>query len=383
MNQSIENRLTDEQQLLVSSVEQIAEQEFTDQAFTWQGEHPWENIETLAEHGFIGVNFDEKYGGGGMTEYEAVLLIEALSQYCPDTADVVYSLHLVGPLSVHELGSESVKEEYLPRVTSGDTRIGIAISEPEAGSDAQSMTTAAEPEGDGYVLSGEKTWLSGMSDSSAVVLWAQFPDGMGSLLLDLEADGVRCGEDFTNMAGHTQTQLFLDDVYVPDEHVLVHGSQFKEQLRALNWERVGSSTLATGIATCAFSKAYEYSRDRTQFDQPIGDFQGIGWKLADMLKRIEASRALTHSAARDAVREGRAPTRLSASIAKLHSSEMVEAVVSEALQIHGANGYMKGHELEYLYRLARGRRIAAGTDEIQKEGIVAELERGSHPATRS
>lgn len=380
MNQLIRSQLSDEQQLLVSSLEDLAREEFVDDAFTWNGDHPWKNIETLADHGFMGINFDEDYGGGGMTEYEAVLMIDTISQFCPDTADVVYSLHLVGPLSVHEFGTEAVKEKYLSRVAAGEARVGIAISEPEAGSDVQSMATEAEPTDGGFVLNGEKTWLSAIPDSTAVVLWAKFPDGLGSLVLDLDTDGVELGEEFTNMAGHAQSQLFMNDVFVPEDHLLVRGDDFKEQLRALNWERIGSSTLATGIATCAFSKAYEYAQDRTQFGQPIAEFQGIGWKFADMLKEIEVSRALVHTAARDAVDAGRPPTRLAASLAKLYSSEMVEDVVSEALQVHGANGYMQGHPLEYLYRLARGRRMAAGTDEIQKEGIVAELERGNYYA---
>lgn len=378
MNQLVRNQLSDEQRMLVSSLEDLARDEFTEKAFTWQGDHPWENIEALADHGFMGINFEERYGGGGMTEYEAILMVDTISRYCPDTADVVYSLHLVGPLAVHEFGSEAVKETYLPRVAAGETRVGIAISEPGAGSDVMSMATTAEPRGDGYVLEGEKTWLSAIPESSAVVLWAKFPEGLGSVVLDLDADGVERGQVFTNMAGHTQTQLFLNDAFVPADHVLVPPSEFKEQLRALNWERVGSSMLATGIATCAFAEAYEYSRDREQFGQPIGDFQGIGWKLADMLKEIEVSRALVHDAAIDAVDAGRPPTRLAASVAKLYSSEMAERVVSEALQIHGANGYMQGHPLEYLYRLVRGRRFAAGTDETQKEGIVSELERGNY-----
>ena len=154
---------------------------------------------------------------------------------------------------------------------------------------------------------------------------------------------------------------------------------FKQQLRALNWERLGSSTLANAIARCALGKALEYAQDREQFGQPIGDFQGIEWKLADGLKSLEASRALMYRAANNAEAQGRIPDRLDASLAKLYSGEMVERVTSEALQIHGANGYQQGHPLEYLYRLARARRLAAGTDEVQKNQIADELKKNGIP----
>jgi alkylation response protein AidB-like acyl-CoA dehydrogenase len=166
----------------------------------------------------------------------------------------------------------------------------------------------------------------------------------------------------------------MEDVHIPEENVLTRGPDgFKNQLKALNWERLGSSTFANSMARNALGKALDYAEDREQFGQPIGDFQGIEWKLADMTKQLEASRALTYRAATTAVEQGRIPDRMGTSIAKLFSSEIAESVVSEALQIHGANGYQQGHPLEYLYRLARARRIAAGTDEIQKNQIASVL----------
>ncbi|MFT4882004.1 MAG: alkylation response protein AidB-like acyl-CoA dehydrogenase, partial [Salinirussus sp.] len=175
----------------------------------------------------------------------------------------------------------------------------------------------------------------------------------------------------TNMHGETQTQFYMEDVHIPEERVLVRGPEaLKQQLKALNWERCGSSMLANSISLNAFDKAIEYAQQREQFDQPIGDFQGIRWKVADMAKQIEGARTLTYRAALSGGGEDDAPDRLAASLAKLSTSETVEEVVSEALQIHGANGYQQGHPLEYLYRLARGRRIAAGTDEIMKNNIA-------------
>ena len=366
--------LTEEQSMLMASLREMAEREFAEAAFSWQGETPWENVELLADRGFLGLNIDEAYGGGGLDELDAILSVEVVGEVCPDTAQHLYTQQLVGPRAIDMFGTEAAKERYLPRVTAGETKVAIAISEPVAGSDVGAMTTTVEEAGDDLVVSGEKMWVSDIPDSTAAVVWARFPDGLGSLIVDLDADGVDIEQHYTNMGGHTQTHFYLEDVRVPAENVLTRGSAgFKQQLKALNWERIGSATLANAWARCALDKALGYAQDREQFGQPIGDFQGIEWKLAEMLKEVEASRALTHRAARRAVAEDRVPDRLEAAIAKLYSSQMVERVVSEALQLHGANGYQQGHPLEYLYRVARGRRLAAGTDEIQKNTIAAAL----------
>ena len=373
--------LSNEQQMLVDALTDIAESEFADRAFEGEGGPPWENVELLADRGFLGLNIAEEYGGGGMTEFEAMLSIEAVGRVCPDTAEYLYNQQMVAPRAIEMFGSEAVKERYLPGVTDGSEAVAIAISEPEAGSDVGSMNTRIEPEGDDLVVNGEKIWVSHVNHASAAVVWAKFPEGLGSFVLDLGADGVEIQQHYTNMADHEQTHFYMEDVTVPTENVLTRGKEgFKQQLQALNWERLGSSTLANTIARCALEHALEYAGDREQFGQPIGEFQGIEWKLADMLTELEASRSLTYRAATRAHQQGRIPDRTSASLAKLYSGQMVERVVSEALQIHGANGYQRGHPLEYLYRLARGRRLAAGTDEIQKNTIADAIKRDGLPS---
>jgi alkylation response protein AidB-like acyl-CoA dehydrogenase len=365
--------LSEEQRMLVDEVQRLAENEFADKAFTWEGEgYPDENIQTLADHGFLGINLSTEYGGGGMTEFDVALQVETIGRVCPDTAAAVYGQSMVAPRAIEMFGSESAKEYYLPKVTTGEVSIAVAISEPEAGSDSQNMVTTVEEADDGDLyLNGEKTWVSSVPESDAAVVWARFPgEGLGTVIMEFDQPGVEVHEHHTNMHGETQTQFYMEDVHIPRDRVLVRGPEaLKQQLKALNWERCGSSMLANSISLNAFDKALEYAQQREQFDQPIGDFQGIRWKVADMAKQIEGARALTYRAARSADEDG-APDRLAASIAKLATSETVEEVVSEALQIHGANGYQQGHPLEYLYRLARGRRIAAGTDEIMKNNIA-------------
>lgn len=370
--------LTDEQRMLVSSIADIAENEFADKAFEWEDEMPLENMKTLSEHGFLGVNFDEKYGGAGMSEYEAMLVTETIGRVCPDTAALFNSIHMVSPRAIDMFGTEAAKETYLPPVLNGEDFIAIAISEPEAGSDVKSMNTTVKERDGELVLNGEKMWVSRFPIASAAVTWVKFPEGLGTVIVDLDDPGVEVSNEYTNMAGHTQTHYFMNDVVVPESNVLTRGRDaFREQLKALNWERLAVAGISNAIAANALDKALEYAETREQFGQPIGEFQGIEWKLADMVKQLETSRTMTLQTGKLAVREGRVPDPFRTGIANLYSGEVAETIVSEALQIHGANGYQQGHPLEYLYRLHRGFRIAGGTDEIQRNTIATYLkERG-------
>jgi len=369
--------LTTEQEMILSELERIAEDEFAEQAFEWGGEPPWENVRLLADQGFLGINFDESYGGGGLSELEALLSIEAIGRICPDTAEFIYNQQMVAPRAIEMFGTDVAKDRYLPDVISGEAYIAIAISEPEAGSDIGSMRTTVD---DSLVLDGEKIWVSNIPHASAVVVWVRFPEGLGSVVVDLDWEGVTVQEHYTNMHGGPQSQLRFDGVEIPESNVLTRGKDgFKDQLKALNWERLGSSALANSLARNALEKALAYAKQREQFDQPIADFQGIEWKLADLLTELEAARMLTYRAALNAHADDQTPDRLDTSLAKLYSSERAERIVSEALQIHGANGYQQGHPLEYLYRMVRGRRLAAGTDEIQKNQIAAVMKQDGLP----
>lgn len=372
--------LSPEQEMLISSLEDLAEAEFADDAFTWDGEPPWPNVELLADRGYLGINIAEEYGGGGMSEFEAMLTIEAVGRICPDTAEFLYNQQMVAPRAIEMFGTDAAKDRYLPPVTAGEDSIVIAISEPESGSDVGSMRTTVEEKDNDLILNGEKIWVSNVEFSSAALVWTKFSEGLGSVVVEFDWDGIDIDQHYTNMANHSQTHFRMEDVIVPEENVVTRGKEgFKQQLKALNWERLGSATVANAWGRCGLEKALDYAQQREQFDQPIGDFQGIEWKLADVAKRLEAARALTYRAASNADEQGRIPDRLDASLAKLYASETVEYVTSEALQVFGANGYQQGHPLEYLYRLARGRRLAAGTDEIQKNQISDKLKQDGVP----
>ncbi|RQG95431.1 acyl-CoA dehydrogenase family protein [Natrarchaeobius chitinivorans] len=372
--------LTNEQRMMVNALDDLARNEFDEKAFTWSDEIPWRNLETLADHGFLGINFDPEYGGAGMSEYDALLMAEVVGRVCPDTARIFNIQHTVAPRQIDLFGTATAKEKYLPGVIDGESLVSVAISEPSAGSDIRSMSTTVEEVESGYRVDGQKTWISFGMAADAAVVWAKFDEGIGTVVVDLDKEGVEL-EAFTNMAGHTQAHYYFDGVRIPEENILLDGDELGgTQLKALNWERLGIATKCNFIAANALEQALEYAQNRTQFDQPIGDFQGIEWKLVEMVKQLEASRALTHQAARRAVEMDRFPTRMEASIAKLYAARMVDHVVDEAVQINGANGYVRGHELEYLYRLARLNRIAGGTDEIQRNSIATQLKKNGVPS---
>jgi alkylation response protein AidB-like acyl-CoA dehydrogenase len=365
--------LTDEQEMIVDSVQRLAEQEFAEDAFEMEEEVPWGKVKTLAENGFHCVNVSEKYGGGGLSEFETALIVETIGRVDPFTAQTTYSQSMVSAKTIEMFGSETAKERYLPPITAGESVVVIAMSEPEAGSDVQAMDTVVTEHNNGEMyINGEKIWCSQFPEADAAVVWTKFPSGsIGSVIVDLDDPGIEPVNHYTNMFGGSQTHFFLEDVRIPPENVLVRGKDtLKNQLKSLNWERCGNAMMSNALALCAFDKALAYAQEREQFDQPISDFQGIQWKLAEMAKSVQASRSLTYAAAKGAENNNGTPDRLQTSIAKLFSAQMVEQVTSEALQIHGATGYMKGHPVEWLYRRARSRRIGAGTDEIQKNNIA-------------
>ncbi len=365
-------RLTDEQRLIKETARELAEAEFADAAFTWEGEFPAPNVERLAEQGLLGIALPEAHGGGGYTPVEVLLAAEAVGRVCPDTAHVLSRSSMGPPRAVAELGSEELKARYLPGVAAGETVFAIAISEAGAGSDAAAMTTTAERDGDEYVINGEKLWITKAHLADAFLVYAKFDGDVGAVVVDADADGLTVVDEFENMAGGRQPALRFDDCAVPAEHALAVGRDaFKRLLTEFNVERCHNAMMCVACGLNAFDKAIEHVETREQFGQPIAEFQGVGWKLADMAIRLDAARLLVYRAAADAVHDE--PSRLDTSMAKVMANEVGGYVVDEALQLHGATGYMKGHPLEYLYRLVRGWKIAGGTVEVQRDAIAGQL----------
>ena len=353
---------------------------FGEQAYTWEGALPRENIRALADAGVYCPSIDAAYGGGGHSDLHAILLSEAVARACPDTGWYTYLQCMVGPKAIDLFGSEEVKSAYLPGVTAGEDIISIAISEPDAGSDVKAMDTVVTETDDGMSVSGQKMWVGGVPYATAAVTWVKFDEGLGSVVLPMDDPGITVIEEYENSAGYIQTHFSIDDVVIPESYVLTSGKEaFKQQLISLNWERLGASAVSLGWAIAALEKALAYTQTREQFGGPLTDNQGIQWKLAEMYRQIETTAATIYAAAASPDGTPVVPDRIQTSVAKLQSSQIVEEVVSEAVQLVGARAIQKGHDLEYLYRLARGRRIAAGTDEMMLNTVARALLRDGVP----
>lgn len=358
-------KLSEEQRLLRRAARQLAEGEFRARAFKWEGRYPEENERALREQGLLGVSLPEVYGGGGLTLVDEVMVIEEIGRVCPETAML---MTLAGPPRIlAEIGPEHLKQRYIRGFCQDGRKIAIAISEPEAGSAMNELRTRATLVDGKLRIQGEKLFISHAEVATAFLVFVRFEEGIGAVMVERDAPGFRIVRSDQNMAGHLLSSLEFNDCVIPADSVVISGANsFERLMQAFNNERCLSASWAVATALCALDMALEYAQQRKQFKRAIADFQGMQWKLADMAMRVESARLVVQQAAH-------APTRLNSSMAKVVACEMVEAVASDALQVFGATGYLKPHPMEFIYRLARGRRIAGGTVEMQRNSIAREL----------
>jgi len=359
------------------NAKRLARSEFEDEAFTWHEEHPEENAKTLGEHDYLGLTLPEEYGGGGMTWFENLMVVEGIGEVCPDTASVVVESNSGNLQIIAKYAEESVKEEYIPPVCDGKSFIAIAMSELNAGSAVTEMTTTAEREGDEYVLNGSKAWVSEAPRADAFVTYARMPDGnIGSLLVDAETPGLEVADPDENMADEPQSQLFFDNARVPARQELLTGEDaFKQQMQTYNVNRVMGLAYNWVVAKWLFDEALSYAQEREQFGQPIGDFQAVQHRLADMALRLETSRFLIYRALSGET----LPGRLLSSMAKVYVSEATHDVVDDALQIKAAAGFVGDTPESYAYRRLRGSQIYSGTNDIHRNIIAESLVEGGYP----
>jgi alkylation response protein AidB-like acyl-CoA dehydrogenase len=393
--------LSDEQEQLRSEVRRFAENEVRPVATEYDVEekYPWEVIEEAAEMGLLGAGIPFEYGGGGYDTLDLCLVIEELFAADPGIALCLTSTAF-GSEAIMEFGTEAQKEEYLPPIAEGEAIMGAAISEPDTGSDVSSVSTRAEkdraeqssagtasPEatqnGDEWVLNGNKMWITnGSVGDFFVVLCKTDPDaegrynGFSQIIVEADRDGFD-REKITGKLGiraSDTAELIFDDVRVPEENLVgTRGMGFLQQMQFFDETRTGVAAQAVGIAKGAAERALEYAGDREQFGQPIGEFQAIQHKLADMYTRTEAARQLTYKSAWSVDHKGEQLTML-ASMAKEFASRVAVDVANEAVQIHGGSGYVNDFDVGRFYRDAKITQIYEGTTEIQKNIIARELQ---------
>ena len=382
-------RLTSEQEELRTLVRRFAAQEIAPQAATIdrEGMFPTDLVRQAGALGLLGVLTPAEYGGTRMGYVALALVVETLAAVCASTALVV-DVHvstIIDP--IQRFGSQEQKARWLPHLTSGQGLGAFVISEPEAGSDAAAIRTRAVRDGDTYLLNGHKTFITNAGQADVYLVFASTEptagrQGISTFLVERDTPGMTCGAPLAKMGlnGSSTAEVHFEDCRVPRSHLLTEeGNGFKIAMTTLDYGRIGIAAQAVGISQGAFTYALEYARQRQAFGQPIVEFQGIQFLLADLVTRMEAARYLVYKAAHIA---DTADPRLSryAAMAKLFASETAMQVTTEAVQLLGGHGYMKEHPVERMMRDAKASQLYEGTSQIQRLVIARRLLEEHAPA---
>ncbi len=339
---------------------------------------PRQAWEKLSKLGFSGLTIPEEFGGLGLGYVTAAVVMEELGKGCMATAGT-FSVHLTTQYLVNTFGTDGQRRRYLPEMASGEKIGALAITETGAGSDVVSMKSAASLVGDGYIINGNKIFITTGGEADLYILYAKTDNkarhkGLSAFIIDRTTPGLGFGKKERKMGygGSPTRELLLDHCGVPKENLLgKEGDGFVMVMRGLDHGRITIGAIAVGIAQAAFEAALRYAKQREQFGQPISSFQGIQWKLADMAMGIQAARLLVYQAAYFA--EIKQPFTLLASMAKCFASDVGMRVTTEAVQILGGYGYIKDYPVERHMRDAKILQIVEGTNEIQRNIIAREL----------
>jgi alkylation response protein AidB-like acyl-CoA dehydrogenase len=340
-------------------------------------EFPREQIEKLADLGFMGMMTDTDYGGSGMDTVSYVLAMEEISKVDASVSVCMSVNNSLVCYGLQQYGSEEQKQQYLTPLAQGkkDGQLHIGaflLSEPEAGSDATSQSTTAEDKGDYYLLNGTKNWITNGNTASVYLVIAQTDVSKGSrginaLIVEKDWPGVTVGakENKLGIRGSDTHSILFNDVKVPKQNRIGEdGFGFKFAMKTLAGGRIGIAAQALGIASGAYERALAYSKQRKAFGKEIMHHQAIQFKLADMATRIEAARLLCLKAAWE--KDNHLDYTLSGSMAKVFASETAMWVATEAVQIHGGYGFVKEYHVERMMRDAKITQIYEGTSEVQR-----------------
>lgn len=335
-------------------------------------EFPMPQIKALGELGFMGMMASPEYGGGGMDTISYVIAMEELSKVDASASVVVSVNNSLVCWGLDTYGSPAQKEKYLTQLTTGEKIGAFCLSEPEAGSDATSQRTTAIDKGDHYVINGTKNWITNGNSADIYLVIAHTDKekkhkGINAFIIEKGMNGFEIGpkEDKMGIRGSDTHSLNFNDVIVPKENRIGEdGFGFKFAMKTLAGGRIGIAAQALGIAAGAYELAKEYAKTRKAFGTEIMNHQAIAFKLADMHTKIEAARHMVMKAAWD--KDNGNDYDLSGAMAKLYASEVAMEVATEAVQVHGGNGYVKEYHVERMMRDAKITQIYEGTSEIQK-----------------
>ena len=335
-------------------------------------------VKALAAHDLLPRLFPRDAGGsreGAVSAMELCLLREAIAHVSPE-AETALALQGLGSYPILQSGSDELVKRWIPGVAAGDAIAAFALTEPGAGSDAAAIALRAEPDGDGFRLTGEKKWISNAPDADVYVVFARTTEGAGArgvtaFVVEGGSQGLT-GRPLELVAPHSIGSLTFDGVLVPGSRILGEKDRgFHVAMRTLDLFRPSVGAFTVGMAQAALDASVAHASSRHAFGKPLKDLQAVSHRLADMATKLAAARLLVYRAA-SAYDAGETVTRASA-MAKLYATEAAQEIVDAAIQIHGASGLEKGHLLEHLYREVRSTRIYEGTSEIQRNIIARSL----------
>ena len=365
--------LTEEQRGLVDSVARFAQAELAPGALerAHAREYPWDVAQKLAGMGLLGITMKEEDGGIGGTLMDAVLAIQTIALSCPKSADVVQAGNF-GPIRTFvEYATPEQKERWLADLLAGRMLISLGMSEPDAGSAVTELKTTAREDGDHYILNGSKVFSTHSPEASLFLIYVRFGPGVGgtgSVLVEKGTPGFVVGQRAGFMSGEDWCPLYFEDCRIPKANVLLGPGGFKKQISGFNVERLGNSSRALALGLYAFETAKRHAVDRRQFGRALCEFQGIQWKFADMLMKLETAQMLLHRAA--SVPNGTLPSANDTAMAKLACNIAGWEVSNEALQVMGGYGYSTESLVEYCVKRTRGWMIAGGSIEMLKNRIA-------------
>jgi acyl-CoA dehydrogenase len=345
---------------------------------------PADILTEMRRMGLFGLTIPEHYGGLGLTCEEEAIAAMALCKASPAFRSIIGTNNGIGSLGIVIDGTEAQKQKYLPRLAAGELIGSFALTEPGSGSDAGSLTTRAQRDGDHYVINGAKRYITNAPQAGLFTLMARTnlkskdASGVSAFIVESGTPGLTVGAPDRKMGqrGAQTADVTLNDVRVPAENIIggVEGVGFKTAMKVLDKARLTIAAVCVGAATRILEEALNYAKERKQFGRAIGEFQLVQAMLADSQTELYAAKSMTLDAARK--RDEGETVTMEASCCKLYASEMVGRVADRAVQIHGGAGYMQASAVERFYRDVRLFRIYEGTSQIQQLVIARALMRG-------
>ena len=362
--------LTADQRAMVSSVRDLVQERFKPRVKKWQdGTFPHENIRDLAEIGVLGMAVPEEFGGLGLPVLDCVLVLEEIAKVCYCTSMAVMSAMGAQNRIIANYAPRHVQEKFLPGVVTGDIILAICMTEPHAGTDVANYRTNTEVKGDKVVLNGVKTLISRADEAHCFIVFTRVDgvpgrEGIGCVLVDPKTPGFEVTARYHTMGGENLAEIQFNNVELPLENLIIRDNGFKRLLTAFNTQRCMNPSVSLGLAEGAFEEAVKYVRERTIYNRPTGSMQGNRWKLAEMLREIEAARSILYRAAASA---DPFPDPYLAALAKITTNEMAIRVTSDAVQLHGGYGFTDDYPVSHFYRGARYGTLGGGATEALKD----------------